>query len=783
VVDLALSIPANRRFALFRLQETTSARARIIYCRPLTGHVICNPPVQEWTVTLQLILATISFTFCFLAWGLISGLASTFRESFHLSQAQTSLLIALPVLLGALARIPMGMLTDRLGGRLVFSVLMLVSALVVILVPSASTLELLYVVAFFLGLAGSSFAVGAAAVARWTPPKYQGRSLGIYGLGNIGQSLAVFVCPLLAVKFGVPAVFYGTGILLLVWAVAFWLFARDAQATAKPATIGEMMQLLVGERLSWLLAAFYFLTFGGFVSFAIYLPTLLRDQFHLQAADAGFRTAFFVVLATLLRPLGGWLSDRIGGARVLSRVFIGIVCFSAMLTFMDIMPFTVGALGCAALLGIGNGAVFKLVPEIYPRQVGTVSGLVGALGGLGGFFPPILIGLCKQYLGASWPAFALLSLTALILFFANKKVFVSRLDSSTPGLSLPANPSVDRLKAGSYASLVTAVLVAAIVIGSRKLQTFDPALVTYTFATIFAVWGVTYHYYVWLQRPPTNCYWRRGFQLFAAGGAGGVFEIVRVAITHILAQLFISRRSFARWFTHQCIFWGCLIAGAITFPLVFGWVQFGAAAGDQMRYVAYVFGFPAGSFPIRTVFSWLVFHILDFAAVLVIAGVAVAAWRRFCDKGAQATQSFSMDFLPLAMLFAISVTGLALTASTIWFRAAFYDFLSGLHAVAVISALLYLPFGKFFHIFQRPAQLGVKLYQRAGESDAGSFCACCKERYASKMHIEDLNAILPQLGFDYRVSSSASTWQGVCPTCKRRTLALALLKLKEPQNG
>ena len=168
--------------------------------------------------------------------------------------------------------------------------------------------------------------------------------------------------------------------------------ARNAPVTVRPAGFGAMIRVLTTERMAWVLAAFYFLTFGGFVAFSIYLPTLLRDQFGLSAADAGFRTAGFVVLATLMRPAGGVLADQIGGARVLSGVFAGVVPFALLLMWPSMLPFTVGALGCAALLGVGNGAVFKLVPEFFPTSVATVTGLVGAIGGLGGFFPPLLLG-------------------------------------------------------------------------------------------------------------------------------------------------------------------------------------------------------------------------------------------------------------------------------------------------------------------------------------------------------------------------------------------------------
>src|SRR6185437_4913747 len=189
-----------------------------------------------------------------------------------------------------------------------------------------------------------------------------------------------------------------------------------APAGAQNKGLGPILEVLTREKLSWLLSAFYFLTFGGFVAFPIYLPTLLKDVFRLSPADAGFRTAGFVVLATLLRPVGGWLSDRIGGARVLSAVFLGVAPFAMLLSWKAMVPFTAGALGCAALLGLGNGAVFKLVPQYFPTRTGTVTGLVGAMGGLGGFFPPLLLAFFRSHTGVIWPGFALLALTAIALW-------------------------------------------------------------------------------------------------------------------------------------------------------------------------------------------------------------------------------------------------------------------------------------------------------------------------------------------------------------------------------
>ena len=271
-----------------------------------------------------LTLATISFALSFAAWGLVGGLASVFTGLYKLTASQTALLVAVPVLLGSLARLPMGMLTDRFGGRVVFAALLAFSSLAAFLVPLTASYQWLLVAAFLIGMAGSSFAVGAAFVSRWTPAARQGTALGIYGLGTMGQSLAVFVGPVVAARFGWEAVFRGTSALLLLWAVVYFALARNPPQAVRPASVAAMIAVLRRAPTAWLLGAFYFLTFGGFVAFSIYLPTLLRAQFGLAPADAGFRAAGFVVLATLMRPVGGWLADRIGGAQVLSWVFGGV---------------------------------------------------------------------------------------------------------------------------------------------------------------------------------------------------------------------------------------------------------------------------------------------------------------------------------------------------------------------------------------------------------------------------------------------------------------------------
>jgi len=212
----------------------------------------------------------------------------------------------------------------------VFTLLFFAVAVSAAIVPTATSYAMLVTYAFLLGLAGSSFAIGVGFVSKWFPPEKQGTALGVYGLGNMGHSAAVFLGPVVASYVGRDSVFFGVAALCALWGAAFYAIARNAPVARKPAPFGDMVSVLAKERLAWVLSAFYFLTFGGFVAFSIYLPTLLRDEFRMTITDAGFRTAGFVVLATLARPLGGILSDNIGGARVLSGVFLGVIPFALL---------------------------------------------------------------------------------------------------------------------------------------------------------------------------------------------------------------------------------------------------------------------------------------------------------------------------------------------------------------------------------------------------------------------------------------------------------------------
>lgn len=372
-----------------------------------------------------LFLSTTAFAVSFAIWGLISALAPKFTEIYNLSATSKSLLIAIPVLLGSLGRLPAGMLADRFGGRRVFTALLILSAVPATLVGFSSSYTQLILLGLFLGLAGTTFSVGVGFTSKWFAPEKQGMALGIYGMGNIGQSVAVFGAPVLALWLGDwRTVFFIFAALSLVWGIVFYIFARDAEVTAKPKSLVENLAVLKSSKTAWILSLFYFLTFGGFVAFAIYLPTLLKDLFALTPTDAGARTAGFVLLATLMRPVGGILADKIGGAKVLTGVFAAIAIFALLLGFSSMALFTIGALGAAAFLGLGNGAVFKLVPQYFPKETGTVTGLVGAFGGLGGFFPPIELGIVRDITGSYTFGFILLSVFALACLAINYLTFM-----------------------------------------------------------------------------------------------------------------------------------------------------------------------------------------------------------------------------------------------------------------------------------------------------------------------------------------------------------------------
>ena len=313
----------------------------------------------------------------------------------------------------------------------------------------------------------------------------------------------------------------------------------------------------------------------------------------------------------------------------------------------------------------------------------------------------------------------------------------------------------------------------AIYAGSHRLKYFDWALTTYAVGSIFAAFAVAYRYAVWAQRPPTMMYLKRGWQMFLSRRRNTPILGKRLLDNFVL-QKFITRRGAERWLMHACLSWGGMLAFALTFPLVFGWIHFETLPDDAEVYRVLLFGFQVEQFPVHSALGFLHFNLLNISAVLMLVGLTLSVKLRITDRGELATQTFADDVLPLLLLFAVSVTGLMLTVSSLFLDGYGFQFIGMAHAASVIGLLLYLPFGKLFHIVQRPLSLGVSFYKEAGRKGARAFCRRCGEEYASQMHIEDLKTMLDQLGLNFRFATPDGEvhYQEICPPCRRRLLAL-----------
>ena len=366
---------------------------------------------------LALMMATLAFTVSFAAWSLLSPLAPQFQQQYHMSDFYISLLIAVPVILGSLARIPIGLITDRFGGQKVMTLLLLFIIVPLLGITTANSLPGFLFWGFLLGMAGSSFAAGVPYVSRWFSAERQGLALGIFGVGNIGTAISARFAPQIARSMGSwqPVFLIFAGITLLMAIAFYFLAGKDVRAVGSAKTLQQQFNVLKQEKLSWAFSLFYSVTFGGFVAFSLYLPTLLTNQFHLDKVDAGNRVAVFVIFATLARPFGGWLADRIGASNILFVAFTVIPLLALTLAFQPgMILLTFCFLLMAVLFGLGSGAVFKLVAQYFPKQAGTVTGLVGAAGGLGGFFPPLIMGLSKTNFGNYTLGYILLAIVTVI---------------------------------------------------------------------------------------------------------------------------------------------------------------------------------------------------------------------------------------------------------------------------------------------------------------------------------------------------------------------------------
>jgi NNP family nitrate/nitrite transporter-like MFS transporter len=375
--------------------------------------------------TRVLWLATGAFTIFFAVWVMFAIVGIPLRDELDLSDQQFALLVAVPILSGAVLRVPVGILADRLGGRNVMVTLLLITSVPAFLIAYADTYEVLLVLAFFLGLAGTSFASGIAWVSAWYPREKQGLALGTFGAGNVGASITKLAAPALVTLVGtggllggvipggwrfVPFVF---AIALLLTAVV--LVVMSPPGDPRPAqgrSIGDILAPLAGLRV-WRFGLYYVVVFGAYVGLALWLPKYYVDVYGMSLGWAGVLTSLFIFPASLLRPFGGWLSDEYGARKITYIVFITLMVSSFALTFtLAAWSFTLLIVVVGVSMGIGKASVYKYVPEYFPNDVGAVGGLVGAIGAIGGFVLPLAFARAEAFVGRPEAMFYVMSLLA-----------------------------------------------------------------------------------------------------------------------------------------------------------------------------------------------------------------------------------------------------------------------------------------------------------------------------------------------------------------------------------
>ena len=368
---------------------------------------------------VMLALATVGFAVNFWAWALLSPLGPKFKEVLGLSPVQQALVVAVPVLVGSLGRIPVGALTDRFGGRVMFPLVSLATIVPVLYLGLSGHASLAGLLAggFFLGIGGTAFAVGVPFVSAWFPPGRRGLAIGVFGMGMGGTAISALTTVKLAAAHGTATPFVITAAVLAGYAVLAVLMLRDAPGRVVPAgSLRRRLAATVRLRVTWQASALYAVVFGGYVAFSVYLPAYLKTAYGLTQADAANRMAGFVLLAVLMRPVGGWLADRIGPSQVLAAALtvVGVAAVVQAFTPGLVPVGTAAFLAMAAALGAGSGATFALVALLAPAdKVGSVTGVVGAAGGLGGFVPPLVMGSVYGSTGSYGIGLLLLALVAL----------------------------------------------------------------------------------------------------------------------------------------------------------------------------------------------------------------------------------------------------------------------------------------------------------------------------------------------------------------------------------
>jgi NNP family nitrate/nitrite transporter-like MFS transporter len=364
--------------------------------------------------TPSLVCAFLYFDISFMVWVLPGALANAIVPQLHLNAAEKGLLVAVPLLGGSVLRVVLGLLTDRIGARRTGLLGLALTVLPLLLgwLWADSFPEML-LVGLLLGVAGASFAAALPLASRWYPPQYQGLAMGIAGAGNSGTALATFFGPRLAEQLGWHAVFGLALVPILLTLLGFAIFAKDSPTRPAPRPLVDYFRVLRhGD--TWWFCLFYAVTFGGFVGLASFLNIFFHDQYGLGQVQAGSFATLCVIAGSCLRPVGGYLADRLGGVRMLIALYLGVATLMAGLALVPPLAWATVLLFLGmGLLGMGNGSVFQLVPQRFPREIGVITGIVGAAGGLGGFLLPSVLGGLKQTTGTFAGGFGLFALVSL----------------------------------------------------------------------------------------------------------------------------------------------------------------------------------------------------------------------------------------------------------------------------------------------------------------------------------------------------------------------------------
>jgi MFS transporter, NNP family, nitrate/nitrite transporter len=365
------------------------------------------------TGKIQLPLQTLSLVIGFAVWVLISSLMPYIKMDIPLTDNEVALVTAVPVILGSLMRILLGYWANRFGARIMFVISFIILLFPVFYISVADSITDLIIGGLLLGMGGAVFSIGVTSLPKYYPKERHGFVNGIYGAGNIGTAITAFSAPVLANQFGWATTVRLFLIPIVLFALLNFLFGDRKEHRVKMPLIGQIKNVYRNEKL-WFLSLFYFVTFGAFVAFTVYLPNFLVSEFGLTSVDAGLRTAGFITLATIMRPIGGWLGDKFNPFLILVVVFNGLTFAGVILSFSpNITLYTIGSLTVAFCAGIGNGTIFKLVPYYFSKQAGIVNGIVSAMGGLGGFFPPIVLSIVFKITGHYAIGFMSLAMFAL----------------------------------------------------------------------------------------------------------------------------------------------------------------------------------------------------------------------------------------------------------------------------------------------------------------------------------------------------------------------------------